>query len=389
MSPTRRAGLFICNSLFRFTLLVTMSLVVFNLSFRTPKLVKNALKDTKAYQRFVPAVIEANSKQPGSSIPLDDPQIQAIANHAFTPELLQASTEQLVDATYDWLYGKTSQPRFRIDFSGAKQQFANDLGSYGIQKLSKLPICKTYSPTTVLDAFTATCQPRGLQLEGQDQEIAAQIYSSKDFLPKTIFTAKDLPKNSKGDTIAEQLAFAPVAFRLAYILMWTVGGLTLLLAAGMVYLRPSRRKGWRSLGVAILSDGAFLAISTLVFGRLLPEMTRSFQSQFSGGGAGGILNDVVQRISITSQTLFINIAIQVAAFGLVVVVVQKILQPRTPFINLEKMSGLVSGMRMTSQDTRRVVASDVPLQSSEYYRPATPSKHHSKHKLEEAQKEIA
>ncbi len=389
MSPTRRIGLFICNSLFRFSLLVTMSLAVFNLSFRTPKLIKESLVETKAYERFVPSVIEANKKQPNSSIPLDDPEVQAIANRAFSPELLQKNTEQFIDANYTWLHGDTYQPRFRIDFSGAKQQFANDIGAYAVRRLERLPVCTTYSPSVTLDAFKATCQPKGLSLEGRDQEIAAEIMSSKDFLPKSIFTAADLPRNSNGDTITEQLALAPVWFRLAYGLMWVFGGLTVLLAAGMVYLRPSRRKGWRSLSIAILSDGAFLAVSTLVFGRLLPELTRSFQAQFSGGGADLIMNDVVEHISAASGTLFINIAIQIAAVGLVMVAVQKIMQPRTPFVNLEKMSGLVSGMRMMNDGGKSVQARDVPIQSSEYMAHEVLEKHHKPHKLAEAQKEIA
>jgi hypothetical protein len=388
MSPTRRIGLFICNSLFRLALLVTMSLAVFNLSFRTPTLLKASLVETKAYERFVPAVIEDN-KQRGSSLPLDDPEIRAIAARAFSPELMQKNAEQFIDATYAWLQGETYQPRFRIDFSSAKQQFANEVGAYEIRRLKALPVCATYKPSVTFDVYNATCRPLGLQLDGREQDIAAEIMSSQGFMPKSIFTADDLPRNDKGETISQRLALAPLYFRLANSLMWIFGGLTILLAAGMVYLRPSRRKGWRSLGIAILSDGALLAISALVFRRFVPGVSRSLQSQFSGGEVGRILSDLVQNISVTRETLFINISIQVAAVGLVMVVLLKIMQPRTPFVNLEKMSGLVSGMRMMNDDSKSVRAGDVPLQSSEYMDHEVREKHHKPHKLEEAQKEIA
>lgn len=389
MSPARRFGLLICNSLFRFMLLVTVSLAVFNFCFRTPKLIKKSLIETKAYSRFVPAVIASNLKsQASGSIPLDDPNIQAIANRDFSPALLQQNTETFIDAIYGWLQGKTYQPRFRLNFNNAKQQFANDIGSYAVKRLAALPVCPSTGPIVALDAFRATCRPKGLQLEGQDQEIAAQITGSQEFLPKTIFTAADLPKNADGVSITERLALAPLAFRLAYSLMWLMGGFTLLLGAGMVLLRPSRWVGWHSLGIAVLSDGAFLAISTLVFGRLLPELTRSFQAQFTTASTDAILNDVAQRVSDNAETLLINIGIQVAAVGTVIVAAERFFRPNTPFVNLERISGLISGVSNRPRETVHITAAKVPIQSSEHDTIKREKGPHSK-KLTDIEDEIA
>lgn len=332
MCLTRRIVFVICNLLFGVTLLTTIVLAVFNLSFRTPKLIKNSFKDTKAYQRFLPTVLKADSKQlKNISIPLEDPQLLAIADRAFPPQLLQQNSEQLVDSTYDWLYGKTAQPHFRIDLSDAKLRFANELSSYVVQRLSKLPICETFSLNSIQNVYTAQCQPRGLPIEVAKQALAAQISNSKDFLPQAVFTENDLPKNSKGDTIVRRFVYAPLAFRTSYALMWVSAGLTLLLSTGMIFLSPSRRKGWRSLGITALSEGVFVVITALIVRHMLPEITHSLSTQFSVGGAELILNDVALRIASTTVTLFIRIAVLVIAVGVLIIVAQKILKRKKPF----------------------------------------------------------
>ena len=366
MSPARRIALVLVRMSFRFLLVTLISLVAFFTVFGTSDDIKRVLTDTKAYDRFVPAILEANQKDPdGKPSIFKDPAVRKIASDAFTPTTLQKESESFIDAWYIWLDGRSSEPQYLIDFSDSRQQMADKLSMYGINRLSSLPVCSTLTAEASLDPFRATCQPPGVNYQLEQTSLKNELMNSQDFLPKVTYTALDLPKTKDGQTIPQAFTFAPFIFGMLWYIMWALTLIVLLLGLTTVLLRRARRQAWKQLGRSLFSTGLFLGISGYVFGLLVPKMTHSFQSQFSGNGTNQIVNDVIQQLTISFQTVFINICIVITLIGLVILVLVKALKPTSRYEGLEKITGLVSGVRPKRTETLGKRAGNAPVVTSE------------------------
>ncbi len=384
MSPARRYALAFSRSGLRLLITLFVSLLAFYITFGNPSHIKRALSDTKAYDRFIPAVIDNNIKQDASSI-FADKNVQQLASQSFTPGILQNSAEQFIDGWYAWLNRSASEPHFTIDFSSSRQQLAHDLSEYAMNRLQSLPMCET--TTTTLDPLRATCQPYGLDYASEQLTLQKQLLESNDFLPKVRYTASDLPKTSNGQTAWQAFAFAPFAFGMMWYVMWTLLLIMLLLALIIVTLRSVRRQGWGQLGHAITDTGIFLAVSGIIFGVLIPHFATSFQSQFTGNGSEKIMNDVVERLTIDFETTFIIAGVLVALLGLAIMLLARMFKPTSRYEGLESVTGLVNGMRPGMRYDKSTRAKEAPVISSER-RNSTRNKQVSKKKRTRAVKEL-
>src|SRR4051812_48563018 len=84
--------------------------------------VKHILAESGIYDTVLPSVLDQTKQIDTSAgeISLENPQIKAAAQSAFTPQFIQTSTESVIDSVFDWLNGKTATPQFKIDLSGPK-----------------------------------------------------------------------------------------------------------------------------------------------------------------------------------------------------------------------------------------------------------------------------
>jgi hypothetical protein len=190
-------------------------------TFHSPDKIQKSLSDSGVYDTFVDnALAELNKtlkKNPeAQNVPTENPAVIAAAKNAFSPELLQNSTESLLDGIYSWLSGKTKVPDYSIDLTQAKQTFAEGIGSAAAARMSSLPPCSRAQLSQVnideLDPFNAPCLPPGTNITEQQAKLIDELKNSKDFLGTTKLTADSLPKDENGKTVFDNLSKLPSAY---------------------------------------------------------------------------------------------------------------------------------------------------------------------------------
>lgn len=253
------------------TAAITTGLVI---TFKSPDKIEKSLSDSGVYATFVSNALaeaqKANQKSDLSSsdLPIEDPAIVAAANKAFPPQLLQTSTENVLNGTYDWLSGKTEVPNFTIDLSQAKQTFAQEVGAAAKNRLKSLPICtakqlKALGNNADIDAFTVTCRPTGINLDKEQQKLTQKLATSKDFLGTPKITPQNLDKNDNGQTIFDKAAMAPEIYKLASASPWIIAFLTLLIGTVIVFLYRPRRRGIKTVAIILTVVGALTVLGNI------------------------------------------------------------------------------------------------------------------------------
>ena len=258
---------------FKFLILITAVVAALVLTFNSPKKIEKSLNDSGVYSTFVSGALKEAQKsnsqndKRGSSgsndIPIDNPDVIAAANKAFTPQLLQSTTENVLNGTYDWLTGKTTNPSFTIDFAAAKQTFAQGVGQAAQKQLTSLPICtpkQAEQQGSDINAFTATCRPAGLNIAAQTKKVSSDLAKSKDFLGTPVLTPQNMPKNNQGQTIFDQLSKAPEAYKFINASPWLLIGLAVLAGLVTYLLYDSKRRGLRNLSITLTGTGIFLLL---------------------------------------------------------------------------------------------------------------------------------
>jgi hypothetical protein len=256
------------------SLLAGVWLIGFNHNFGNPDKVKTWIANSKIYDRAVSAVL--NSTQDDStkngtttSVSLKDPNIQAAAKQAFSPQLLQQSVNTFIDANYAWLQGKTVTPQFNIDLTAAKQDFANRVGKYVETRLTSLPVCTPAQQAQLqipVDALSVSCRPSNLDPKTEGNRVAQEMLSS-DFLGKPNITADTLnrdDRNANSKPYYVQASKLPRIYRLMQNGPVIFGLIALVCVLLIVVIAPERRRGWRRVAVVLVVAGLLLAASKVL-----------------------------------------------------------------------------------------------------------------------------
>jgi hypothetical protein len=365
MSQARRIALFIARNSFRLVLVGFITIFALISTFDSPGVLKEALSATKSYDKFVPALLEANAKQDKDSV-FADPKVREIMSNAFPPQFLQLQSDMLIDSTYAWLRGEQITPAFRIDIADQREKLAEALSIYGIERLSALPTCTAFESEIQLDPFKATCQPAGINYKSEQVSLQRSLLDSDSFLSKTAYTEADLPKTKDGKTIPEALRNVPLIFRLLKPSLLVLGLLLLLLSTVIVVLRPLKRNGLIDLGKALLYSCLLLAVSGAIFGIFIPKFSQRYQSQFTGNGADALMAEVMTYVTTHFEIIFINVSMVLALLGGEILLSAKFAPRGSRYKRLEHVTGITNGVaprRLNAPSTSR--ASRAPVVSSE------------------------
>ena len=330
----------LASYLFKLFILLTAVVAALVLTFHSPKKIEKSLNDSGVYSTFVDSALQEVQKSndtntDNSSIPITDPAIKAAAEKAFTPQLLQTSTDNVLNGTYNWLSGKTATPSFRIDLSGAKQTFAQAAGAAAAQRVSSLPSCtiaqlEQLSPDQ--DPFSLACLPPGFDIAAAQSKVTNDIATSSDFLGTPVITPHNLPKNSQGKTVFDQLANAPKIYKWINASPWLLAALAVLTGGITLALYDSKRRGLRNIAITLGSTGIFLLVvgygTNWLFGRvnrpngaLGKALQGSFQ-QTAIKAANSISHSILQ------VTVWFALAYLLAA--VVILVVLHFVKPKKP-----------------------------------------------------------
>ena len=259
------------SSVFRLLLLVVPVFFAITMVFSNPETVQGALKQSGAYDKIVDIVLDSSSEQnndPTAKELLDDPEIRDIAKQAFSPDLLERSSNDFVQGIYDWLDGETEQLQFSVDLSSAKATLTDKLSSYAEERAASLPTCTIAQLQTVDlsgDLLNLPCLPPGITASQIGDQFSTQLLNDADVLDQPIITNQTIADQNDGKPITADAQKLPDAYQSVQTVKWILLGALIVLGLLLVFVRRDRRAGVRHVAWALVSVAAFLVIALLAY----------------------------------------------------------------------------------------------------------------------------
>jgi len=267
MQFVRRLLVWMATSVFTFLLLLTVLATAIAIII-TPTHIKGWLKDSGAYSGFVDAALKSLPHDTSKAVEDDllaQPGVQAAAKKAFTPELLQSSTENFIDGTFVWVEGKSPKPTFNIDLSGAKQAFATGIGDYALQRYNSLPLCTTGQVPATSDILSVECRVAGVDITPAINQKVQEITANKDLLDKPVITPDTLEANGGQpgqQPFYQNFSQLPRAYRWSRVAPYILGVLAILAAVVIIIASTSKRRALRRIAMPLIW------VSILLFGSM-------------------------------------------------------------------------------------------------------------------------
>jgi hypothetical protein len=234
-----------------------------------PTPVKKILSDSGIYSSVVASALDQAQKsaQNGDEVSLSDPAIKKAAGDAFNPQVVQSSTEKVIDGVYNWLDGKTAQPDFNVDLTNVKTSFAEKVGQAAADRAATLPVCTT--PPASTDPFSATCRPPNLTPVQIGTQAKNDVLNAQGFLEHPNITADSVIKSDSGQSVFDSnLKDAPKQYQRVKKTPIILSILTVLTIVAIIFLSSSRRKGLRRVGIVLAVVGAFMLLFAFSLNRV-------------------------------------------------------------------------------------------------------------------------
>lgn len=261
MSFLRWAGrtllfLLISGSLSLWILLICAQQTILN-----RQVVLGWFQQSGAYSHVTDAVIQL---QQNSS--LDEAALKQAVLSALPPSFIQQVTETALNATYDWVEGKTAGINFEVPLSGQRQAFVRALSAELQQRLATLPTCPAH---TMMAADAITCIPSGKTAAQVADVVAANSLNGSDFLTQPL-TANNLNLHPQAWAAWAPLVAASAGFLDILLPLFAFGFAAILVATDPDKLRATAHvgrhiawslAGWTLLGALVWYAGNQLAIA--------------------------------------------------------------------------------------------------------------------------------
>ena len=121
------------------------------------------------------------------------------------------------------------------------------------------------------------------------------------------------------------------------------------------------------LGFALLGSSISLVILTFVFGFVVPHYMKNLDLGLGGGGTQVILDEAINDLTKNFDATIINVSLQVAALGLLVIVLERFTRPSSKYYDVQRKAGLMTSVMPKNLFVhgKQKVATSVPLISSE------------------------
>jgi len=310
----RRLGATLCALILVFSLWALLWSSLFSATLRNKETVKGWFNKSGFYTNIVDVVLDSAKSDQGSGksdIPVNDPQIQAVAKSALSPEFLKQTVEKALDDSYGWMASSGSTLSFNIDLTEAKAKLINGLGDYAATKAAALPVCATNEPIADFDAFAAICRPRALAAEAAGQQVKDQLATNEDFLKDPVISSGDIKvKNTDGQEVlvgnSEYAKLAKRSYQFSGFAPIVAVVLGLLSTAGIIFLSRNKITGMRRVGYIFGSAGVLISIiytSVSMLSNLLIEAvkqgdkTQGFKDLVNNG-VGAISGDIKKVLMI-------------------------------------------------------------------------------------------
>jgi hypothetical protein len=267
MKWLRRVFGYLCSLILLLSLVGIALAISAQVSLTHPNKIENWLSQSNLYTNLsttitnqAQAAIENNIT---GGVSISKTVVQQAAQSALPQALLKQYVQEFLNSNYAWLEGKTATPNFRIDLSGAKQEFATKVTDTAV--LSHLTNLSTCTPAQTLQLENAnplllSCLPAGVSPQFETSQVAQQIEDSSAFLSNPVITAKIVSTKglSEHEPYYKKLSMLPKDYRLALKLPWVLGILIIVSIVGIISCARSKRLGLRRIGIVTLISGVLL-----------------------------------------------------------------------------------------------------------------------------------
>lgn len=281
MQWVRRAFVY----LFSIALLVSLLGIALSTSFKVglthPSKIEAWLDQSQLYSNLVTTITNQAQTSIQNDVPgggaISSTLVHQAAQSAFPQSLLKQSAQTFLNSNYAWLEGKTATPNFKIDLSGAKQQFATEVAESSVlAHLKSLPAC---TPAQTLQLQSAnplllSCSPVGISAQVAAAQFSQQVVNSGGFLNTPVITATTISTKELNETkpYYDKLSKLPQTYQLVQKLPWILSIVSVLSIIGVVFCARSKRSGLWRVGIVLFISGALLVADKLatdtIFNRL-------------------------------------------------------------------------------------------------------------------------
>lgn len=365
MSTIKRIILTLVGFIFRTSLFFGLTILAIILVVNKPDNIKNAINDVDGYQRFRSAFVDSAKKtsKDDNSIPFDRPEISSALEQALNDAKLKEISNAVIDSGYNWLNKNTQKIEFKVDITNDKQTFADSVASYATTRLNTLPQC--FKPTTN-NVFDVNCFPYGTNLADIRTQVTDSIMSSDNLLPKNSIDQSILPKTD-GLSIDQKYPKIPTYFQYFKLSPFVLLFISFLCALIIIYSSRTKRYGLKTVGSTILSTAIILAVTPIIYVYVLPRLGFGLPKfgEDQSQAFSGIFSDISNNLYSQLNVMLINIAIQTAILGAVILIITKFIKSNSSmYVDLDRKVGLSVSEpkknKFTDKDNK-----NIPIQTSE------------------------
>lgn len=226
------------------------------------------IENSGAYQNFADILRNQTTGDNQEQSFLTQDALQQALSNTLTPGFIRQNTQKVINATYDWLEGKTESIDFSLSLSEKREEFQNQLAIVLEAQAQNLPACGSHISDNL-------CLPKGQTAATFAQDFAKRAVENSDFLTQPI------TPNSIGQT--QKLPSLSPVLILTKNLQWLVLGLPVLIvlcAAAYILLTPRKLIGARLLArrifftviaSALIGGALWFLGSTLTLGPIMAD----------------------------------------------------------------------------------------------------------------------
>ncbi len=256
---------------FRFGFIALPVLIATLFTIHNPDTLKQSLAQSGIYDNTGAETLQIaqNHAPRDAGNILGDADIQQVVLQAFSPQVIQTASEQVIDDTYGWLDGNRNTPETQLDLSQARNSLQDGLQQYAATRLAGLQPCSflqlrqmTATPQNVL---SLPCIPPGLDYQQAGNELVAEVTQNVDFLQNPTIDVTPL-RSITGATADQEIArHIPTLHQLLPIVTVLVTIATAFCLVAYVAIANQKRRAQKTIALSLISTSILLGIGLLLW----------------------------------------------------------------------------------------------------------------------------
>lgn len=272
--------------------------------------VKLVLANKAVYSAATKALLNTQQSSSAESTEqnVDTEALQKIIDKYFTTETFNKAVNGVIDSTYDWLEGKTQQPKFNITFAANQAEFQQFITQVFTDRFNALPPCEEEIDLTTYNPIEASCKPEGYS--------AADVQTFINDQSST----PELAEFYKNASINSNLVFGEISpkttdqirgnYNLLKVVPFLVWGIIIVLNGLIILVAMNWRRGLKIASIATLVPSVLALVSavaiSVVFSAIIQALFQS-NASLTAADVKSILNPFAQ--AVTNKVLIYSAAL--------------------------------------------------------------------------------